>query len=245
MKNICIDLGNSSVRVAFFDGKKMMRCEKRPSAQFAELFPLIKNEVVSEHIIVSNVGKDTDDLLYYLGADINVCHLSHRMRLPVTIRYATPETLGNDRLANACAAANLFPGENCLVVDAGTCITYDVICQNEFLGGAISPGLQMRFAALNHFTARLPLVEMQNNVKLTGDSTQASILSGVACGLACEVDAMISEYLAAHNISKVLLTGGDTDYLVGKLKNSIFADSELVLKGLNAILLYQQNEDIT
>jgi type III pantothenate kinase len=163
--------------------------------------------------------------------------------LPLTNKYQTPETLGKDRLAAAVAAVNMFPHSNVLVIDAGTCIKYDFInAKAEYLGGAISPGLQMRFNALNHFTEKLPLITLSEYDSLIGKNTAESLLSGVINGTLSEIDGIIERYHKIYPEIQIVLSGGDAEYLVSKLKKEIFAVSNIVLNGLKIILDYNDKQ---
>jgi type III pantothenate kinase len=162
--------------------------------------------------------------------------------LPVKNGYATPQTLGVDRIAAACGANALFPENNCLVIDAGTCVTYEFVdATGVYRGGAISPGLKMRFQALSVLTARLPLVEPVHTPELTGASTASCIQSGVVIGLMEEMNGVIRRYEEKFDKLRVILCGGDTPFFENQLKASIFASPELVLSGLNSILSYNVN----
>jgi type III pantothenate kinase len=158
-------------------------------------------------------------------------------------KYDSPETLGKDRLAAAVAGNHLFPNQNVLVIDAGTCIKYDFInAQAEYLGGAISPGLQMRFNALHIFTEKLPLIELTVFKTLIGKNTTDSLLSGVINGTLSEIDGIIDQYREIYPEIQIVLSGGDAEYLVGKLKKGIFAVSNIVLQGLKIILDYNDKQ---
>ena len=160
-------------------------------------------------------------------------------KIPLQNTYKTPESLGRDRIALAVGANQLFPTNNTLVIDAGTCITYDFIDEkNNYLGGAISPGLQIRLNALHTFTEKLPLVTIKNGSELIGKTTEMSILSGVINGATAEVDGIIDRYKEQFGNLKTVLTGGDANYFVKTLKNNIFANSKVLLNGLNTILNY-------
>jgi type III pantothenate kinase len=162
--------------------------------------------------------------------------------MPLKILYKTPATLGVDRLAAACGARALFPLQHCLTIDAGTCVTFDFIdMDGNYYGGAISPGMNMRFQALHTFTARLPLVSPAGEANLIGDSTESSIRSGVINGLAAEIDGIIHQYQLKFEGLRAILCGGDALFFENKLKASIFASPELVLVGLNSILIYNVN----
>ena len=157
--------------------------------------------------------------------------------MPFTNNYATPETLGVDRIALITAAANQYPNKNILVIDAGTCVTYDFLNhQNSYLGGAISPGLTIRYEALHNLTAKLPLLKTEDTTFLIGNSTETSIHSGVINGLVNEIDGTIQQYQQEHTDLTVILTGGDTNFLAKRLKSSIFANSNFLLEGLNHLL---------
>jgi type III pantothenate kinase len=165
--------------------------------------------------------------------------LDHKLPLPIKNNYGTPETLGVDRIAAVCGAQQIFPFQNCLVIDAGTCVTFDIIDKDGvYYGGAISPGMHMRFKAVHTFTARLPLISPVPEAKLIGDSTETSIQSGVINGMAAEMVGIIQRYQVKFNDLRVILCGGDTLFFENKLKASIFASPELVLVGLNSILIY-------
>jgi type III pantothenate kinase len=157
--------------------------------------------------------------------------------------YATPKTLGNDRIALVSAASKLYPSQNVLVIDVGTCITFDIInSENQYLGGAISPGLQMRYRALNTFTENLPLLEPQEEVNLIGNTTMMSMHSGVIFGIISEIDGVISMYKSQYKDLTIILTGGDSVFLCKRLKNSIFANSNFLLEGLNYILEFNKSQ---
>lgn len=174
--------------------------------------------------------------------------LSGKTSLPVKNLYKTPETLGKDRIANAAGANYYFPGRNVLSIDAGTCIKYDFVnSENEYSGGAISPGLDMRFKALHHFTAQLPLIKKMKSggENLIGQTTKDSILSGVQNGVMAEISGIINQYRDKFKKVSVIITGGDSIFintLVSK-KNRIFAVPDLTLLGLNIILDFN-NETI-
>lgn len=159
--------------------------------------------------------------------------------LPFCVAYETPETLGSDRIAGVAGAYSLYPAQNCLVINAGTCLTTDFIGKNAvYEGGSISPGINMRFKALNTFTARLPLVEEKDPVTLTGKSTSEAIKSGVVNGMLAEIKGMIDFYRLVYPDCRIIITGGDSFFFDRNLKADIFAVPELVLIGLNFILEY-------
>jgi len=162
--------------------------------------------------------------------------LNHLSKLPFTTPVGKPDSIGADRLALSAAAVYFYPEKNNLVVGLGTCITYNFINKyHEFLGGGISPGLEMRLQSLNHYTAKLPLVKADWNAPLIGYDTSSNILSGVVIGMAKEIDGFINTYEEKYGNFNVLLTGGDLGILASHLKKKIFADPELIFKGLYAI----------
>jgi type III pantothenate kinase len=192
-----------------------------------------------ERAIVSDVG-GKKSLKSDAFHDIpRVIYLNGKTPLPFINKYKTPSTLGADRLALVAGALKYFPDKNVLIISMGTCITYDFITsRKEYLGGSISPGMEMRFEALNTFTARLPLVKPKQVKTLLGRSTDESILTGVILGIVHEMEGFISTYRKLYPTLKIILTGGDAPLFAGRLKSSIFAVPELSLTGLNEILLY-------
>ena len=160
---------------------------------------------------------------------------------PIINKYKSPETLGNDRLALATGGALLNKGNNILIIDAGSCITYDFVDKNEvYFGGAISPGIEMRFRSLNSFTDKLPLIKIQNYSKLIGRDTKESILSGVMNGVIFEVNSVISYYKKRFKSIKIIISGGDAIFLAKKIKSRIFVEPNFLLISLNQILLHNE-----
>ncbi|MEQ8924420.1 MAG: type III pantothenate kinase [Fulvivirga sp.] len=231
--NLVIDFGNTTGKVGLFTNNDLAKII-RPVV--LDDIDGIFNEQEIENTIISSSSISTSIIRQKVYG--NCLELSHNTPLPFTLKYKTPETLGLDRIAGVAGAYFQFPDENCLVVDIGTCITYDVLVDGQYLGGAISPGLAMRFKALNTFTANLPLIENEDSKELVGDSTKNSILSGVVNGMTAEMDGLIAKYNHKFGTLKVLICGGDYIFFENKLKASIFAAPELVLKGLNGILQY-------
>jgi type III pantothenate kinase len=233
--NIVVDYGNSSAKVGIFEGtvlkeKRIFR-EEDPLQEFLQNFPAV-------HFIISSVNADAARVASWTTAPKKFV-LHHSLPLPIRNLYATPHTLGVDRLAGVCGAQQLFPDSPCLVIDAGTCITYDLLDRTgTYHGGGISPGLNMRFEAMHTFTARLPLVQATDTVDLIGNSTETCMQSGVIYGLLEEVDGVIRRYQEKFEGLQVILCGGDALFFENKLKASIFASPELVLSGLNSILIY-------
>ena len=164
---------------------------------------------------------------------------TEKTNVPITVKYKTPNTLGKDRLAGVVAAAVLYPNKNVLVIDAGSCITMDYIDKNKvYFGGRISPGIEMRYNSLKKFTKNLPKLTINTSFNLIGNDTNSSIVSGVQSGILAEVETIITDLRKENESLFVVVTGGDTIFFENTLKNSIFADPFLVLKGLNEILKY-------
>ncbi|WP_047550870.1 type III pantothenate kinase [Psychroserpens sp. Hel_I_66] len=238
--NLIIDVGNTYVKFAVFDKDKL---KERVVANY-DVFSDTANEVLNKYpkidkAIISSVGKLKTSQITSLRKRVNVIELSHNLKLPFDNLYATPKTLGVDRIALVSAAVEQFPKKNVLIIDAGTCITYDFVnTKNQYLGGAISPGIRLRYRTLNNLTANLPLLETQMPKNILGDSTQSSIHSGVVFGVLKEMDGVIDDYVKKYSDLTVILTGGDTKFLSNQLKNSIFANSNFLLEGLNFILEY-------
>jgi len=178
------------------------------------------------------------EVMDFLKSQASFLELTTGTPLPIRLKYTTPETLGKDRVAAAVGAFHLFPKENCLVVDAGTCLTLDVVsAEGEFLGGNISPGIEMRLKAMHHFTAKLPLVEKVETLgDWLGDSTKNAMLNGAELGALLEVEGFIGWCQVKFPSLRVVLTGGDADFFVKHTKTKIFAHQNLVLIGLNQIL---------
>ncbi len=240
---LIIDIGNTKTKAALYDnGKNVFEGSTVDDA--TEFMKAVLKKGKVDSAIVSSVKKENAFLKDLLKREkIKILELNAATPLPFKNMYETPETLGNDRKALAAAASVLFPDENVLVVDAGTSITYDFVNnRNEYLGGAIAPGVMMRFKALHNFTDKLPLVfpEVGENVELIGKTTRESILSGVINGMAAEIDGIIDEYKKRFNALKVVLTGGDYKYFDKRLKNSIFARSNFVVEGLLEILNFNE-----
>lgn len=233
--NLAIDIGNSRIKIAVFDGSKLSNKETFKEVDALKNF---LNDKTYDNSIVSSVGAEPP-MLPVKGKQVR---LTSTLSLPIVISYDTPQTLGVDRIAAACGAFQLFPGSDCLVIDMGTCITYDFLsAKGVYEGGAIAPGVRMRFKAMNHFTARLPLAEPVADAPLTGKSTVTSMQSGVINGILEEIKGFISRYQSRCPGLKTVVCGGDLVFFENSIKPSIFAAPDLVLIGLNRILLHHIN----
>lgn len=235
---LVIDLGNSRAKIATFAHGEpdFITIIEEPTPE--KMASLHLERLPLTAAIISSVAGDPQPYLDVLP-HLHWIVLDHNTPVPVKNLYLTPETLGKDRLAAVTAAHFMFRDTNVLVIDAGTAVTYDFInSRGEYTGGSISPGLSIRFRALNTFTGRLPLLEKTEIDYLTGRNTEESILSGVINGIRLEIDGIIDEYRQTWPGMKTILTGGDTIYFEKILKNNIFASPNLVLNGLKLILDY-------
>jgi len=240
--NLIIDVGNTQIKMAVFQGDAVLVKEVVSPEFFLEKIKFFLKKYDCTHAIMSSVGFLDEKTIKELGELVNLVLLSHTLKFPFKNLYGTPETLGVDRLALIAAASYDYPEQHVLVIDAGTCITYDFISkENEYLGGSISLGLEMRFKALHTFTASLPIVKPSNEAVLIGNSTKSSMQTGVENGLIHEISGTIAQYEANFQELTVVLTGGDVNFLSKRLKNSIFANPNFLIRGLNLILTHNKS----
>ncbi len=241
MHNLCIDVGNSSAKLAVFKNGELVLREKWKRLEEEPLEEFIRKQGVGR-VILSSVGKKDDPLCAYLKERFDFVRLEHDTALPIQNLYATPKTLGKDRIAAVVGAWHLYPNEASLVIDIGTCITYDYLtAEGNYIGGGISPGIRLRYKAMHHFTARLPLVKRRDLEGFVGDSTESCMRVGAQQGTLNEVEGFIRQFKEKYGAINIIITGGDTEYFVSHLKNKIFAVPNLVLVGLNKILDYNVN----
>lgn len=242
MRKLIIDRGNTLTKVAVFEGDTLSALHTIPRRPPSRLGRLVKSLVAVDSAIIASVTGDSDSLEEVLkGVGISkVIRVRSGLLLPVRITYKTPDTLGADRIANVCGAQYRFPRQNCLVIDLGTCIKYDLVtADGSYPGGSISPGMEIRYRALHQFTGKLPLVEAslpEAFPALTGQSTTASLRSGVEQGILAELEGIATSYLQQYKALKIILTGGDCVRFADKLKSPIFVAPNLTLEGLRAIL---------
>ena len=242
--NLIIDVGNSFVKLAVFKAETIMHQTQCATVGLIEVLYAIKKEYSCiDYAIISSVGRLPKNAMALIESSFKVLILNASIKYPFINTYETPETLGVDRLALVAASVKKYPNKNVLIIDAGTCITYDFINEkNEYLGGAISPGLQMRYQALNGYTANLPLLEFETPNAIIGTSTKKAMHSGVVYGVLNEIDGAVSLYSLKYSDLTVILTGGNTKFLSKQLKSSIFALPNFLLEGLNYILQINTNE---
>jgi type III pantothenate kinase len=237
--NLIVEQGNTAVKVAVYEQKEMLISAVYKKFGMAELLAILE-QYLPENGILSSVATPAGEWLEALETRLKYfLVLDSRVKLPVEVRYQTPETLGNDRIAVAVGANFLQPGKDVLIIDAGTAITYELVeASGVYIGGNISPGMTTRFQALHQFTEKLPLVSEQERIPWMGTSTETAIQAGVVNGIVYEIEGYIHEVRKKYPDVFVYLTGGHSLYFERRLKNSIFVAINLVLVGLNRILEY-------
>ncbi|HCT30378.1 MAG TPA: pantothenate kinase [Bacteroidales bacterium] len=234
--NLIIDIGNTFTKVAITEGYEVAFIDRFEVLSIERLEDILKKFSPSKGI-VSAVGRKDDAFFERLKQYLPIIELDNNTLLPITNQYKTPETLGRDRIAVAVAANYLYPSDDLLVIDAGTAITYDLITNKaQYIGGAISPGIALRYKSLNQHTANLPLLSGIQSIFMVGTNTVECIESGVLNGVIGEIEYFIDRYKEMYPNIKVVFTGGDANFFVNKLKNSIFVVQNLVIIGLNRIL---------
>lgn len=242
---LAIDVGNTRIKYAVFEQDTILESSFFEKEKFSEnVQKILTDHPKISDLAVASVGSIGQEAFAGLEEKVKIRFISQQDRFPFKNLYATPATLGIDRMVLAAGAVLRFPDQARLVIDAGTCITYDFVdAGNNYLGGAISPGIRLRYEALHNFTARLPLLEKQQPESFIGDSTAASIHSGVVNGMAHEIDGFIAQYRGLHPNFIIILTGGDAEFLAKRLKNTIFAHSNFLLESLNQTFQYQIKND--
>jgi type III pantothenate kinase len=236
--NLIVDIGNSSTKVAVFDKQEMIT-HFRSKELSHEMFEKKLRPFKIDKAIISSVRVTPDYIVDLLSVNISFVHLlSEKSRLPFKIEYDTPETLGTDRIAAVAGAYKLYAGEEVLIIDAGTALTFDFLSSAIYKGGNISPGLRMRFKALNKFTGRLPLVAPIGNFTFPGRNTIDAIMAGVITGITYEINEYIRTFENNHVGFKIILTGGDSEFLKDKINHHITYMPDIVIDGLNYILEY-------
>lgn len=236
--NLIIDAGNSRVKIYHTEGTDFTTTKIFASSDDKHIYDFL-SKLKWENCILSNVGAYETDWINLLSEKSEIfLNLNSETPLPIKNLYETPETLGNDRLANAVGADYLYPGESVLAIDTGTAITYDLVVHHAYIGGAIAPGMQLRFDALHQHTKRLPLLDYYNDYEIPGKSTRDSILNGVIQGICNEIKGTINTYKEEYSGLIAVITGGDADIFAKMIKNGIFAEPYLLAKGLNRILNY-------
>lgn len=246
MHNLVIDIGNTNSKIAVFKQRELIHFESVQQLDRRRIAEIIEEFEIS-HSAMSSVGEAHAEVVAFLKENTNYTAFSTRINTGVNNHYKSISTLGLDRWAKVIAAHRFFPGEDCFMIDAGTCITYDLLnSQSEYFGGSISLGFKMRFQALHHYTGRLPLVKWENEQKEIplGSDTNNAILNGVLQGVVNEVKGFICDQYNKNNSVRIVITGGDASFLMEQLKNCDFAsrmihEPYLVLKGLNEVIAFE------
>ena len=242
---LTVDIGNTRIKGAVFEGNTQFDTFFFTKIDFRKKIEnILKTHQKITHLVVASVGNIEKESFLGFEKELNIHFISHNDPFPFSNAYETPLTLGIDRMVLAAGATFQFPDQNRLVIDAGTCVTFDFIDDaNRYHGGAIAPGLRLRYESLHNFTAKLPLLALESPKDLIGNSTSESIHSGVVNGLVYEIDGFIDEYRARYSNFIIILTGGDTDFLAKRLKNTIFANSNFLLESLNQTFQYKIKND--
>lgn len=234
---LCLDVGNTRYKVAVFDNCDAIIHFNSFYEFEKDIFDKIVEKYQIENGIICSTRNINDDVTHHIQSKLNLLNMDQQLILPVDIRYKTPKTLGKDRLAAVVAATTLYPNQNNIIIDAGTCITFDFVDRSRtYHGGNIAPGIRMRLQAMNAFTDKLPLVEPKLNQDFLGKSTEEALQNGAVKGAIFEFESFIHHICEIFGPSSVILTGGDANYFEDTNKNKIFVHSNLVLKGLNEIM---------
>ena len=242
---LTVDVGNTRIKSAVFENNTLHELFIFDRSELQKKISIIlKKYVEIDVLVVASVGNVAFDDFLFLENRLKIEFITHEYHFPFNNKYKTPTTLGIDRMILASGAVLKFPKQNRLVIDAGTCITYDFIdAQDNYLGGAISLGLALRYKSLHNFTAKLPLLELKNPDNFIGNSTPESLHSGVVNGLVFEIEGFINQYESQYSKFTIILTGGDAVFLAKRLKNTIFANSNFLLESLNDIYQYKIKND--
>lgn len=244
--NLIIDAGNTKIKWAVFQDSRILEQYEGKIWEDLELSGLMKKYPDITSCMLSSTRTEWLQLEKVLKLySVSFFRLNHQMDLPIGMEYKTPETLGLDRIAGAAGAMALYPDQTVLIIDMGTAITFDLLsAEGKFLGGNISPGMEIRFQSLHRYTDNLPLVKYNSQVDLIGSSTEEAIQAGVQNGILYEIESYINTLINKYNGLTVILTGGASEFFVRKLKKTIFVNPNLVLEGLNHILEYQKGHQV-
>lgn len=241
--NLVIDIGNTQIKIAVFEDQNLIFKNAFNIDDIQSNLESLSTRYKINRVILSHVARLQPEVLHYLKAQFDTLVLDSHTAVPFINKYETPQTLGVDRLALVAAAASQFKNKNVLVIDAGSCITYDFInSRSEYLGGSISPGIEMRYKAVHHFTANLPILTRAEEIPAKGNSTNNAIHLGILEGVVLEINGIIERHIRQNQKLTVVLTGGDTIFLAKNLKSSIFAIPNFLLEGLNSILIHNIDE---
>lgn len=251
---LAVDIGNTRIKVAVFEENTLLERFYFSSLDLQKEMRFILNKYKNAtQVVVASVGNIPKEVFLEFESQASIHLIGPNFPFSFKNNYSTPETLGIDRMVLANGAVLKYPNQNRLVIDAGTCITYDFIDENDnYLGGAISPGIRLRFESLHNYTAKLPLLSLESlndqdseieKVPLIGNSTFEAINSGVINGVINEIQGFISQYEAVYPKFIIILTGGDAEFLAKRLKNTIFANSNFLLESLNQTFQHKIKND--
>ena len=241
--NLVVDIGNTKVKAAVFESNTLISFVSFEEIDLETIISGFLQEHTIHSCILSSVKVEQPEITKFLEQIPFFIQLNHTTPIPFTNQYSTPTTLGIDRIALVAGATDAYAHKNTLIIDAGTCITYDFINKDhEYLGGAISPGIQIRYKSVHDYTSKLPQLDAADDYSLIGDSTESAIHSGILNGVVQEIQGVINQYQAKYPDLTVILTGGDIKFLSKQLKNSIFAHQNFLLHGLNRILTFNNKE---
>ncbi len=237
--NLTIDIGNTRIKTAVFQENKILFNDSRPLKDYKKYILNILDKYSVKQAIISSVGNLKNENFKFLNDLVELHYLTFKTKVKFINKYKTPSSLGVDRIALVSASVDQFPNTNVLVFDVGSCITYDFVnSKKEYFGGAISPGIEMRYKALNSFTENLPKLEPIAKIPVLGNTTKNAIHLGVLQGVICEIEGVIAMFKAKNKKLTIVLTGGDTIFLARNIKSTIFANPNFLLEGLNSILTY-------
>lgn len=235
---LTIDAGNTTIKVGVFSNDELIEVIRFKSDELNELLHFLKTKNSKATVVSSVLDEKFSSLLKESLKDLII--ISSSSELPLLINYQSPKTLGIDRICNAAAISHLNPGKKTVSIDIGTCIKFDFVDENSsYLGGSISPGIDLRYKSLNDYTANLPLLNFRTPINLIGTNTSESIHSGVINGIKAEIESLIERYENEYSPLTFFVTGGDSLYFDFAGKNNIFVDENLTLKGL--YLIFQLN----
>lgn len=241
---LAVDVGNTRIKSAVFENNTIKENLIYETQNFFSSIEKILTQYPKiEGIVISSVGSFEKSSFESLQKRTKIHFIDRDKPFPFKNNYASPQTLGIDRMVLAAGAVLQFPNKNRLIIDAGTCVTYDYVDENNiYYGGAISPGLRLRYEAMHQYTAKLPLLKLENPENIIGNSTSESMHSGVVNGLTFEIDGYINALTKQKENFIIILTGGDAIFLAKRLKNTIFANSNFLLESLNSLYQFQNND---
>ena len=242
---LTIDVGNTRIKSAVFENNTLIEASVFSNENFqTEIENILSLNKKIKVLVVASVGKLEKQSFESFSNRVKIYFISRESNFPFQNNYATPTTLGIDRMVLSAGAVLQFPNKNRLIIDAGTCVTYDFVDDNNnYQGGAISPGIRLRYAAMHNYTAKLPLLSIQEPQSIIGNSTNQSLHSGVINGLTFEIEGYIDSLMSKNENFIIILTGGDANFLAKRLKNTIFANSNFLLQSLNNLYQYQIKND--